>query len=446
MADSDSDLEIIDSLPDQINHEHRPSSNSRHRTRDSRAPENINRRGQSSHRDAAVRRRQRLQLNVVEAFIRPPPDADGNRTPQAADVIDLTDEPDTPAQPPNPPLTLPRINMPRTNHGMPARRNVGFLDLFPTQQPEPPRNPRRQPSGLARTPSLSRSDPTMSFGRGRSAVPAQMHIDLTEDDDSPPVPMPGGPSGLYPGQHPPAPPGHPAHGLPDNTNRPWYWDRLTDFIGVIGAGAIGAVVNRSSVGSRNHDAQAAAAAAAATTRGHTLQLEMERRIRMGPFIGEGAPPRDMLIQLDYGGPGPFPVGFWDDHTTDRPKPPYVPPPDAPDGFSRDTGEDTVAICPGCDEELVYDPDEVRDDQNITTSKKPRGKRDRAEHHFMAVKACGHVYCRCCYDQRTSSSGRGRKSGLGPHFRQLPDSTRLLCAVDGCASEVKVKTAWLGIFV
>ena len=63
-----------------------------------------------------------------------------------------------------------------------------------------------------------------------------------------------------------------------------------------------------------------------------------------------------------------------------------------DGFSRDTGDDVVAVCPSCGRELAYDPDESPDDDHTkpATSKTSRNKRDKAEHYFFAVKACGHV--------------------------------------------------------
>ncbi|KAH8898969.1 hypothetical protein GQ53DRAFT_361376 [Thozetella sp. PMI_491] len=68
------------------------------------------------------------------------------------------------------------------------------------------------------------------------------------------------------------------------------------------------------------------------------------------------------------------------------KPPYVPPPPAEPGFTRNTGEDQIVICPSCEEELAYDPDE----EQTRPVKKARSKKDQEEHHFWAVKECGHV--------------------------------------------------------
>lgn len=70
------------------------------------------------------------------------------------------------------------------------------------------------------------------------------------------------------------------------------------------------------------------------------------------------------------------------------KPPHEAPPPARDGFTRDTNEDAVLICPSCDEELAFDPDD--EDENGPPTKKARTKKDKAEHHFWAVKECGHV--------------------------------------------------------
>ena len=79
----------------------------------------------------------------------------------------------------------------------------------------------------------------------------------------------------------------------------------------------------------------------------------------------------------------------------HPPPPPPPPPHARhagmekvevaparEGFSRDTGEETVVVCPACGGELEYDPA-----KNEGAKKR---KREKGEHHFWAVKACGHV--------------------------------------------------------
>jgi hypothetical protein len=70
------------------------------------------------------------------------------------------------------------------------------------------------------------------------------------------------------------------------------------------------------------------------------------------------------------------------------KPPHEAPPKAREGFTRDTNDDDVVICPSCDEELAFDPDV--EDENGPPLKKARTKKDKAEHHFWGVKECGHV--------------------------------------------------------
>lgn len=55
-----------------------------------------------------------------------------------------------------------------------------------------------------------------------------------------------------------------------------------------------------------------------------------------------------------------------------------------EGFTRNTGGDDIVICPSCDQELAYDPD---DD---TYGDEGRSKEAKPEHPFWAVKTCGHV--------------------------------------------------------
>ncbi|KAI1503292.1 hypothetical protein F5X99DRAFT_407108 [Biscogniauxia marginata] len=126
-----------------------------------------------------------------------------------------------------------------------------------------------------------------------------------------------------------------------------------------------------------------------------------------------------------------------------PKPAHEPPKEAREGFTRETGEDVVAICPSCEKELAYDPD-GEDDAPLTPAKKQRTKKDKAEHHFWAVKACGHVYCKKCFDNRKPVGKNPTPVG----FRPDPKGTKnkMLCAVDECDSDVSSKTAWVGIFL
>lgn len=170
------------------------------------------------------------------------------------------------------------------------------------------------------------------------------------------------------------------------------------------------------------------------------------------------PLADNPVDFNYGANG------FNHEPPARPKPAHIAPPEPREGFTRNTGEDTVVICPSCEEELQYDPDD-KDGQQPPPAKKARTtKKDREEHHFWAVKACGHVssrlltvphrmacfpdanlcsyqvYCRSCFENRRPSTKNGRQSSF-----QVVDK-KLLCAVDDCTSDVTTKTAWVGIFL
>ncbi|KAI0114734.1 hypothetical protein F4814DRAFT_416919 [Daldinia grandis] len=156
---------------------------------------------------------------------------------------------------------------------------------------------------------------------------------------------------------------------------------------------------------------------------------------------EGIPQPNLApVDLDYDIhpfpiPQPVPVGA-------GPKPAHEPPKETRPGFTRVTGEDVVAICPSCDQELAYDPND--DASNATPSRKARTKKDKAEHHFWAVKACGHVYCRKCYEHRKSTG----KNRVPVGFRPDPSGAKnkVICAVEDCSSDVSAKAAWVGIYL
>ncbi|RFU79378.1 hypothetical protein TARUN_2833 [Trichoderma arundinaceum] len=129
-----------------------------------------------------------------------------------------------------------------------------------------------------------------------------------------------------------------------------------------------------------------------------------------------------------------------------PKPPMEPIPPTRTGFSRETCADSkseqVVICPACNEELAYDPAE----SPATPSKKR--KRTPGEHHFWALKKCGHVYCAECFENRrptkTSPDGVGFRTPAGGKTTATANDIR--CAVDGCDTKVAAKTEWVGIFL
>ena len=70
-----------------------------------------------------------------------------------------------------------------------------------------------------------------------------------------------------------------------------------------------------------------------------------------------------------------------------PKPPMEPVSPARPGFTRDTcaeDDEKVVVCPACNEELAYAPGE-----GVVTTNNGK-KRRKGEHHFWALKKCGHV--------------------------------------------------------
>ncbi|KAF5007371.1 hypothetical protein FDECE_6302 [Fusarium decemcellulare] len=138
---------------------------------------------------------------------------------------------------------------------------------------------------------------------------------------------------------------------------------------------------------------------------------------------------------------------------ESPKPPMEAIPAAREGFTRDTclepekESESVVICPACSEELAYDPTGTVTQSAVGSGK---GKRKRApgEHHFWALKKCGHVYCADCFENRKPT--RTNRDGVG--FRG-PDGkppynavSELRCAVEGCETKVASKTEWVGIFL
>ncbi|KAL7935806.1 hypothetical protein V8C35DRAFT_262424 [Trichoderma chlorosporum] len=130
-----------------------------------------------------------------------------------------------------------------------------------------------------------------------------------------------------------------------------------------------------------------------------------------------------------------------------PKPPMEPVPPARTGFTRDTRADgqteqMVVVCPACNEELAYDPT----DTPSTPSKKR--KRAPGEHHFWALKKCGHVYCTECFENRrpTKTSPDGVGFAFPPGSKSTTSPNEIRCAVEGCETKVAAKTEWVGIFL
>ncbi|KAG7152055.1 hypothetical protein HYQ46_012124 [Verticillium longisporum] len=133
-----------------------------------------------------------------------------------------------------------------------------------------------------------------------------------------------------------------------------------------------------------------------------------------------------------------------DQRPPSPKPVHVPPPAARSGFSRDTKADNSSafVCPACNEELAYDPLEAPSAPAPQASRSTRlGKRPRSEHHFWALKGCGHVYCEDCYENRKPTNKRPNTG-----FLHAGRDHKLSCAVEGCDTQVTNKGSWVGIYL
>jgi hypothetical protein len=70
------------------------------------------------------------------------------------------------------------------------------------------------------------------------------------------------------------------------------------------------------------------------------------------------------------------------------KPDHVPPEPAKPGFTRSPTENDTVICPGCEEELVYDRN--LEEPMVKKGNKPPTRKEREEHPFWVIKECGHV--------------------------------------------------------
>ncbi|KAK3902949.1 hypothetical protein C8A05DRAFT_15070 [Staphylotrichum tortipilum] len=167
-------------------------------------------------------------------------------------------------------------------------------------------------------------------------------------------------------------------------------------------------------------------------------------LRLGAHPNMDNPIANNLPNFDYAGAGGPPK--------------HIPPPPARPGFTRDTrgggtdnlvdaeesdGDDEVFICPGCEHELAYDPNpDKEEEQAARPAKKPRTRKDREEHYFWALKACGHVYCKECYESRGA-----RPKNPDAKFRKHPQNPRkVLCAVEDCTTETSSKSGWVGLFI
>jgi len=362
--------------------------------------------GLVDHRGFIDAERLRDELVAIEML---PPRAAARRNrpsprPQP-EVIDLTGEPDSPGEPSV--IVAPR---PPRLHNAPQ---------------SPGRNPRRQMSLNRRTPSLARSDGSI-LGNNQSV------IDLTLDDSpaplAPPAPLqlPRRNNHLLPNPH-----HHHRH-----NHHHLNPHRQQQHPGLSRAAPLINLEEHQGIRSRI----AAGIARSIDLLHHRLGLPRPHDVDVQFLGGRGLnmdnPIAGNIPDLNYGN--------FQDAAPAVPKEPRIPIPPAREGFTRDTGGDDEIVCPGCERDLAYDPDEEKETPPPT--KKRMTRKDQEEHHFWALKDCGHVYCRDCYENR----GANAKNAHTTHFRREAKQGRkpavVLCAVDDCPTEVNSKINWVGLFV
>lgn len=275
-----------------------------------------------------------------------------------ADFIDLTEEPDSPVLRRNRPISLPRHD--QQNHvDLNDHRNNNYAARHQLRNP---RRPMSQSNG--RAPALARSDGSI-LGNAAAAV-----IDLTSDG-----------------------PDDEREGIPANRFLPLPVPQQQRnerrVVESFGRGLMGNLPGFGGFGNFG---------------GNLREMFMPRLSIFGN-LGHAQNEFDVIGGANPANPNPLAgnppdfnyqangFGGFGGVRPATPKPDFEAPPPVRPGFSRDTGnhrdtdEEQVFVCPSCDDELKYAPD---DDDGPRPAKRARTKKDREEHHFWAVKACGHV--------------------------------------------------------
>lgn len=277
------------------------------------------------------------------------------------DVIDLTEEPDSPVAQNHRPLRANRI---------PHNDNHNQQDNPPPPHRHQGRNPRRQMAQNGRTPSFARSD-----GSILGNPPAV--IDLTSD----------GPDDGRGDENDFAFDVDGFNNIPANLRLPVPVPdppRNRRSVDILSLGGFGLSRNLIGLGG---NLQRYLPGFVAQRIGQPYDAEVQIIGAMNPDPLAGNPPEFNYQANGFGGFG---------GRQPTPKPDFEAPRPARPGFTRNTGadretnEDMVAVCASCDNELKYSAD--GDDGGPRPAKKARTKKDREEHNFWAVKACGHVRC------------------------------------------------------
>ncbi|KAG8156373.1 hypothetical protein KVR01_013714 [Diaporthe batatas] len=408
-------------------------------------------------------------------------DVDDNVDHQAADqhvpVIDLTEEPDSPDLQRHRPINILRHN----SHNLGHNHRNNHIHIFDDDEDEedeegegggggggggfavhvlPPRHPRRHMAAQnGRMPSLNRSDGSILNGNAAAV------IDLTLDSPDDIIPanrrLPPPPAAAAAAQlhNQPAHRNHhhrrlpapgsasPAAGIPPG-NRAQYQEFGRHLIGSI-RGLLPNLLAQAVNNNNNPREAEVQIVGAIPVPPHPFgNMDPNAPNALNPLAGN--PPEFNYQANGFGFPG---------GRQPTPKPDFQPPPPARPGFTRNTRpeggdkddddeEEHVVVCPSCGCELKYDPDE--EDDNPRPAKKARGKKSQEEHHFWAVKNCGHVFCKKCYENRKKHSKGKDSAAAKTGFRFQPSETsksiKIFCAVDDCDSEVSPNSAWVGIFL
>lgn len=124
----------------------------------------------------------------------------------------------------------------------------------------------------------------------------------------------------------------------------------------------------------------------------------------------------------------------------RPPPAYIPPPPAPEGFTRTAGEDELVVCPNCDRELGTGDDDLQKQIWVT---KPCGH--VCHPHLILVDRRANpwvqVYCGLCTKNRASS--RGKKADKDHAEKTKPFSK---CVVPDCGKAVSQPRAMFQLYL
>lgn len=102
-------------------------------------------------------------------------------------------------------------------------------------------------------------------------------------------------------------------------------------------------------------------------------------------------------------------------------PTYEAPPAAPEGFTRSPAEDDVLVCPNCGDELCVGDTDLKK-------------------QVWILKACGHVYCGDCTENRAQKAKKRKEKGVvhPPPFKS--------CVVEGCDKKCQARGAMIQIFL